>query len=59
MVRKEMNMKRVALVICLLVSPLLLMSTSGCEEKVRTVDRKTTVQQSEPKMRSPGTEQLE
>ena len=53
-------MKRIALLLWLVFGPsVLMLGTTGCEKEVRTVDRKTTVQQSEPKMKSPGQEQLE
>ena len=53
-------MKRFALIMWLLFGPsVLLLTTTGCEQEVRTVDKKHTVQESEPKMVSPGKEVLE
>jgi hypothetical protein len=54
-------MKRFALMMWLLFGPsvLLLTTSTGCEHEVRSVDRKQTVQESEPRMVSPGKEQLE
>jgi hypothetical protein len=53
-------MKRIALIAWLILGPAaLLLTATGCEKEVRTVDQKQTVQQSEPRMVSPGTEQLE
>jgi hypothetical protein len=51
-------MKRMLLVLCLVFGPSLIL-TAGCEQEVRSVDRKTTVQESEPKMVSPGKEVVE
>jgi hypothetical protein len=36
-----------------------MLTAAGCEKEVRTVDHKQTVQESEPRMVSPGTEVLE
>lgn len=53
-------MKRFALMMCLLFGPsVLLLTATGCEQEVRTVDSKHEVHQSEPKMVSPGKEVLE
>jgi hypothetical protein len=52
-------MKRLLLVLWLAFGPVALLTTTGCEKEVRTYDRKQTVQESEPRMVSPGTEVVE
>jgi len=52
-------MRRLLLTLWLVLAPCLVAATSGCEQEVRSVDRKQTVQESEPRMVSPGTEVLE
>lgn len=52
-------MKQILLIAWLAVAPAMLVALAGCENEVRTVDRKQTVQESEPQMVSPGTEVLE
>lgn len=52
-------MKRLLLALWIAFGPLVLLSMSGCEKEVRTYDRKQTVQESEPKMVSPGEPVLE
>lgn len=52
-------MKHLLLIACLVAGPLALLMAGGCEQEVRTVERRTTVQESEPRMVSPGTEVLE
>ncbi|MBI4579357.1 MAG: hypothetical protein HY718_06615 [Planctomycetes bacterium] len=52
-------MKRILLVLWLVLGPSALSLTTGCEREVRTVDRKQSVQESEPKMVSPGEPVLE
>lgn len=47
-------MKRLVLALWMAFGPLVLLAASGCEKEVRTYDRKQTVQESEPKMVSPG-----
>ncbi len=56
---EEIKMKRMALVLWLVFGPSVLLLSTGCEKEVRTVDRKQSVQESEPKMVSPGKEVLE
>ncbi len=52
-------MKRMLLIAWLALGPAALVLTAGCEKEVRTVDHKQTVQESEPRMVSPGQEVLE
>jgi hypothetical protein len=52
-------MKRMLLIAWLTLSPCIWVAAAGCEKEVRTVDHKQTVQESEPKMVSPGQEVLE
>ncbi|HOA74004.1 MAG TPA: hypothetical protein PL151_07770 [Phycisphaerae bacterium] len=52
-------MKRFLLILWLAIGPSALLLTAGCEQKVQTFESKTTVQESEPRMVSPGTEVIE
>jgi len=52
-------MKRWMLILWLVAAPATLLTAAGCEQKVKTYERKQTVQESEPRMVSPGTEVLE
>ncbi len=52
-------MKRILLALLLTLGPCAVLLTAGCEKEVRTVDQKQSVQQSEPRMVSPGQEVLE
>lgn len=51
-------MRRMTLAL-LLLAPLLALPASGCGKKVTTVERRETIQESEPRMVSPGTEVVE
>jgi hypothetical protein len=52
-------MKRLTLIVCMVFGAFALTLTTACKQEVRTVERKVTVQESEPRMVSPGTEVLE
>lgn len=52
-------MKRMFAVLFIMFAPAVLLTATGCEKEVRTVDHKQTVQESEPRMVSPGTEVIE
>jgi len=53
-------MYRALLALIVAVAPAIaFLGSAGCEQEVRTVDEKTTVQESEPQMVSPGTEVVE
>lgn len=53
-------MIRMILSLVVLAAPAVLLLSSGCsEEKVTTIERRGTIQESEPRMVSPGTEVVE
>lgn len=53
-------MKRLLFACWIALAPAaLLLTATGCEQEVRTVERKQTVHESEPQMVSPGTEKVE
>lgn len=52
-------MYRLILAVLMTFAPAAILLSAGCEKEVRTIDRKTTVQESEPQMVSPGQEVVE
>lgn len=47
-------MRRMLLALCIAAAPLVLFSSAGCEQKVKTYSKTERVEQSEPQMVSPG-----
>jgi hypothetical protein len=53
-------MRRVILAWLVLTAPILtVLTTAGCEPEVKSVQKTERIEQSEPKMTSPGQEQIE
>ena len=53
-------MRRVILACLVAVAPILtILAATGCEPEVKSVQKTERVEQTEPKMTSPGQEQLE
>ncbi len=51
-------MRRTLLALLILAAPWLALLAAGCEQKITTIQKEERIEQSEPKMVSPGEEQL-
>ncbi|NLX12982.1 MAG: hypothetical protein GXY44_04905 [Phycisphaerales bacterium] len=51
-------MRRTFFALLLLVAPWLALLVAGCEQKITTIQKEERIEQSEPRMVSPGEEQL-
>ncbi len=60
MLEKEITMRRGLLSLLILVAPAVMLSaTTGCEQKITSVQQSEQIQETEPQMTSPGQEVLE